>query len=112
MKQTVLDVLMYMFGRCLQSDDRSDTDPDSMHIRLRREGFSEAKIEQAFDWLQPLDTYPGALATTESQDAALRVYHASEIDTRCRTYLVISGSNECTRSAKPRIVHRPCAGIG
>jgi Smg protein len=54
MKQTVLDVLMYLFDS--QLDDDRDTDPgeDSIRAGLLEAGFEERQVSRALEWLEGL----------------------------------------------------------
>ena len=80
MKETVLDVLMYLFDAFIDSED----DPEPSHNELRREleqaGFGDRAIDRALDWLDGLN------ATTElSEDylhgsSAVRVYDTVELE--------------------------------
>lgn len=58
-KQSVVDVLMFLFERYLVEDDVNETgrvadERDSIQRRLEEMGFHNAEINQAFDWLESL----------------------------------------------------------
>ena len=58
-KQSVVDVLMFLFERYLDDDETSQasnvTDKrDSIQLRLEEMGFHNQDINQAFDWLEDL----------------------------------------------------------
>ena len=57
-KQSVVDVLMFLFERYLDDDDneaaRVTDERDSIQIRLEEMGFQNQEINQAFDWLEDL----------------------------------------------------------
>lgn len=54
MKTEVLDILMYLFETYLDDDDSEI--PSEEHIRneLKKIGFQDNKVTQAFDWLDDL----------------------------------------------------------
>ncbi|MCK4674622.1 MAG: DUF494 domain-containing protein [Gammaproteobacteria bacterium] len=58
-KQSVVDVLMFLFERYLDDDESKETGHvtdkrDSIQIRLEEMGFNNHEINQAFDWLEDL----------------------------------------------------------
>jgi Smg protein len=58
-KQSVVDVLMFLFERYLGDEEHTETarvtdDRDDMQRRLREMGFDNSEINQAFDWLEDL----------------------------------------------------------
>jgi len=53
MKQTVYDVLMYLFEYFL-ADDEVEQDPDRVQAELVDAGFGQREIHKAFQWLEEL----------------------------------------------------------
>jgi len=58
-KQSVVDVLMFLFERYLVEDEPNETVHvadvrDSIQLRLEEMGFDNSEINQAFDWLESL----------------------------------------------------------
>jgi Smg protein len=58
-KQSVVDVLMFLFERYLDDDNTNETSHvtdkrDSIQIRLEEMGFHNQEINQAFAWLEDL----------------------------------------------------------
>ena len=58
-KQSVVDVLMFLFERYLDDDELNETskvtdERDSIQLRLEEMGFHNTEINQAFDWLEDL----------------------------------------------------------
>ena len=58
-KQSVVDVLMFLFERYLVEDEPNETVRvadvrDSIQLRLEEMGFDNSEINQAFDWLESL----------------------------------------------------------
>ena len=54
MKETVFDVLMYLFNNYLDDDYEFNTDQDSLHKVLTFAGFEDNQVNKAFDWLESL----------------------------------------------------------
>jgi Smg protein len=93
MKETVLDVLMYLFDNYEDEDVKMTPDQDALKDQLVDAGFAEREVGKAFDWLEALATqkdnhYP---STTDTGTSALRIYHGKELeklDTECRGFLL------------------------
>ncbi len=91
MKETVLDVLMYLFESFVDSEDEPEPDRNELKEELEWAGFREREIDRALDWLDGLnaidiDTDAGGPCPT-----AVRVYDRSEqerLDPHCRGYLL------------------------
>ena len=62
MKESILDVLLYLFEHYFSEDADLIRDRDSLQNGLIQAGFSPAEINKAFDWLD-------ALAEQEELDA-------------------------------------------
>lgn len=67
-KQSVVDVLMFLFERYLDDEETNETSNvtdkrDSIQLRLEEMGFHNQEINQAFDWLEDL-----AEVQTDMQD--------------------------------------------
>ena len=90
MKESVLDVLMYLFENYME-DESFHADPEALRHQLSDAGFVNAQITKAFDWLQDLTN---AEEDDEQQivhgDSSFRVFHDSEIEKislECRGFL-------------------------
>ena len=55
MKETVLDVLMYLFECFVDSEDEPEPDRNELREELERAGFREREIDRALDWLDGLN---------------------------------------------------------
>lgn len=92
MKESVLDILIYLFENYFDADIESAPEPDrdTLKEELERAGFSESEVERALDWLEKLsaDTQREAIAPTSR---AIRIFDARELarlDTDCRGYIL------------------------
>ncbi len=92
MKESVLDVLMYLFENYLDTDTEFESDQDSLKEDLIGAGFPEAEVTQAFTWLEGL-----TVEREEGSDLAIasvgsvRIYCSEELqrlDTECRGFLL------------------------
>jgi len=90
MKETILDVLLYLFEHYFYDDPDAVRDRDSLQNGLLQAGFSPAEINKAFDWLDELARRRPPLAEPRPQ-AQVRVYSEPELerlDTECRGFLM------------------------
>jgi Smg protein len=94
MKESVLDILIYLFENYFDTDLESAPEPDrdTLKDELERAGFSEREVARALEWLEQLSEDPermGAIAMPASR--AIRVFDPSEqarLDTDCRGYIL------------------------
>ncbi|MFA5683816.1 MAG: DUF494 family protein [Lysobacteraceae bacterium] len=90
MKETILDVLLYLFENYFYEDPDAVRDRESLQTGLLQAGFSPTEISKAFDWLDELaserpDLDPAAAV------GPLRVYAEAEqarLDIECRGFLM------------------------
>ena len=95
MKESILDVLLYLFEHYFTEDvpppgDREQLANGPLLEELTQAGFSPAEIHKAFDWLDALaEQRPDARAPRA--DGPTRVYFGPELDkldTECRGFLL------------------------
>jgi Smg protein len=90
MKETVLDVLMYLFETFVDGDTEPEPDRNELREELVRAGFGDREIDRALEWLDGLN--PGDGSTGDApQSAAIRVYDRGEqerLDPPARGYLL------------------------
>lgn len=88
MKETVLDVLMYLFESYVESQDEPDPDRHELKQELGRAGFHDREIERALDWLDGLSSTGSDSAP---QHTGFRVFDSVEqerFDAKSRGYLL------------------------
>lgn len=79
MKETILDVLLYLFENYIYDDPDVVRDRDSLQNGLIQAGFSPTEISKAFDWLDELALQrPGSPAPR--LDGPVRVFVTAEVD--------------------------------
>ncbi len=92
MKESVLDILIYLFENYFDADLQSAPEPDrdTLKDELERAGFSEREVGRALEWLEQLCADPertGTIPTSRS----IRVFDAREqirLDSDCRGYIL------------------------
>lgn len=90
MKETILDVLLYLFEHYFTDDPDAVRDRDSLQNGLIQAGFSPAEISKAFDWLDELSRQRPVNAAPRA-DGPVRVYaepEADRLDVECRGFLM------------------------
>jgi Smg protein len=75
MKETVLDVLMYLFESYVESQDEPEPNRHELAQELGRAGFHDREIERALDWLDGLNS---TAASDAPKGAAFRVFDSVE----------------------------------
>ena len=94
MKETVFDVLMYLFNNYLDDEYEINTDQEYLCNVLAQAGFDDNQVNKAFDWLESLSmqyrTDHGEYAVS---NISHRIFNEQEMDmlgSECRgliTYL-------------------------
>lgn len=90
MKESMFDVLMYLFENYFY-DDEPQPDRDSLESELFHAGFTHNEIHKAFDWLEGLANSREQASMAISSSRALRIFtqeEVSRLDTDCRGFLL------------------------
>ena len=106
MKETVLDVLMYLFETFVDSDSEPEPDRNELRGELVRAGFGDREIDRALEWLDGLNAGEG-IAGDAPQSAAIRVYDRAEqerLDSAARGYLLYLEQIGILRAAQRELV--------
>lgn len=91
MKETVLDVLMYLFESFVDGEDEPEPDRNELREELERAGFREREIDRALDWLDGLNAAEIDAESAGPRSTTIRVYDRVEqerLDSQCRGYLL------------------------
>ena len=92
MKESVLDILIYLFENYFDADLDCAPEPDRDTLRdeLERAGFSEREVGRALEWLEQLSADPQRAGAVPGS-RAIRILDAREqarLDTDCRGYIL------------------------
>jgi Smg protein len=79
-KQSVVDVLMFLFEQYLGDDNEVIDERDHMQIRLEEVGFEDREIDLAFDWLEELATLRDDQDFPPLQKTSTRIFSEEEKD--------------------------------
>lgn len=90
MKETVFDVLMYLFENYYMDDDNpAEADRDLVHQELTRAGFQPQEIDRAFNWMEGLTDEASPPAPQAERSVRLYSEHEMQrLDTECRGFLL------------------------
>lgn len=92
MKETILDVLLYLFENYFYDDPDAVRDRDSLQAGLIQAGFSPQEVNKAFDWLDELaQQRPLTAASPDIVRGPTRVYadvEEARLDAECRGFLM------------------------
>jgi len=91
MKETVLDVLMYLFESFVDSDDEPEPDRNELREELEQAGFGDREIDRALDWLDGLNSGSEVVVSPPQTSTAIRVFDPIELerfDSTARGYLL------------------------
>lgn len=90
MKETLLDLLMYLFENYHEGELEDSDNQPTLRIELAAAGFPEEEIDHAFAWLEGLAAQRNAPLVAGQADA-LRVYapqEAEKLSVECRGFLL------------------------
>jgi len=82
-KQSVIDVLMFLFERYLDDDELDENteipeERNDVHSRLEQVGFQKPEINQALDWLDDLAIIQESELVMPISKDSIRVYSPEE----------------------------------
>ena len=82
-KQSVVDVLMFLFERYLGDEELNESsrvtdERDSIQLRLEEMGFRNHEINQAFDWLEGLAELQHDNQLIPLKETSTRIYSEEE----------------------------------
>ena len=92
MKETVFDVLMYLFDNYFEEDYEINSDQESLKYELVQAGFGDNQVRKAFDWLEGLALQKDLIQSDNlTENSTLRMYSEREmekLDVKCRGFLI------------------------
>jgi len=92
MKESVLDVLIFLFENYFDADPECSAEPDRATLKeeLEHAGFAEPEVVRALEWIEGLAAEGGRRASAPTP-RAIRVFDPIEqvrLDTECRGYIL------------------------
>lgn len=80
MKESVIDVLMYLFENYMNDEIEFDTDEETLRIELQEAGFRQIEISRAFEWLEGLAEMQDDPAIYTGETTSVRIYTSEECE--------------------------------
>jgi Smg protein len=113
MKESVLDVLTYLFESYIDEDNDVDLDREVLQTKLLEVGFRHREIEKAFDWLEGLAGWQEMRGSDLPAPRTIRLYHTREIqrlDRDCRGFLMfLEQAGVLTTASRELVIDRVMA---
>lgn len=110
MKESVFDVLIYLFENYMDGDVELNPDPDMIRSELLEAGFPHQEITKAFEWLESL---AGHQAIKPVSSPAFRIFSSREVtklDPECRGMLLfLEQSGILTPASRELVIDRVMA---
>jgi Smg protein len=108
MKESVLDILIYLFENYFDAElsVAPEPDRDTLKDELERAGFSEREVGRALEWLEQLCADPERAGVIPSS-RSMRVFDTREqarLDTDCRGYILYLESIGIVNAAQRELV--------
>jgi Smg protein len=92
MKESLFDVLMYLFENYMDDDSPLYSDPEKLKAQLNDAGFRSTQINKAFNWLEDLAQGQEERAQPLTNNIhSMRIYSSSELkklNIECRGFLL------------------------
>lgn len=90
-KQSVVDVLMFIFERYLDEDNEVVEERNNIHSHLEEMGFHNQEINKAFDWLEDLATIQDGEHYVPVKTDSIRIFSEEEktiLNEECYGFIV------------------------
>ena len=78
MKETILDVLMFMFQSYVEDNEEVELDKEFLHKNLSDAGFADQNIERAFAWLEGLPGVDDTSLINKPTNNSFRLFSEAE----------------------------------
>lgn len=91
MKESVLDVLIYLFDHYVEEELEIRPDQEDLKTQLVQAGFADIQVDKAIDWLEGLTTQKDKLDTRALRSMSIRVFNEIEnekLDVECKGFLL------------------------
>ena len=88
MKETIFDVLMYLFEHYMENDQEFFSDSDSVRTELQEAGFDKNEINNAFAWLESLSLQREIVPTIATSFRIFSHEEQKKLDLECRDLIL------------------------
>ncbi len=104
MKETIFDVLMYLFEHYMEDELEILPDCDSVRTELLEAGFAQAEVNKAFDWLESLSLQRAIKPTVSTSFRILSHEEQAKLDIECQDLLMFLERSGILSSANREVV--------
>lgn len=91
MKESVLDVLIYLFDHYVEEELEINPDQQEIKSQLVHAGFADKQVDKAIDWLEGLAMQKDKLDTRILRSMSIRLFNDVEdekLDVECKGFLL------------------------
>ncbi len=88
MKETIFDVLMYLFEHYMEDELEILPDSDSVRTELLAAGFEQVEVNKAFIWLESLSLQRAIKPTIPTSFRIFSTEEQAKLDLECRDLLM------------------------
>jgi len=91
MKESVLDVLIYLFDHYVEEELEISPDQEDLKTQLIQAGFADRQVDKAIDWLEGLAMQKDKLDASVLRSMSIRVFNEIEsekLDVECKGFLL------------------------
>ncbi|MEQ8288087.1 MAG: DUF494 domain-containing protein [Gammaproteobacteria bacterium] len=91
MKESVLDVLIYLFDNYVEEELEISPDQEGLKSQLIQAGFADTQVNKAIDWLECLALRKDEMETDVLCSRSIRVFNDIEnekLDVECKGFLL------------------------
>lgn len=104
MKETIFDVLMYLFEHYMEDELELVPDSDNVRVELLAAGFEQIEVDKAFGWLKSLSSQRAIKPTVST---SFRIFSQEEnvkLNVECRDLLMYLERCSILNSANREVV--------
>ena len=91
MKESVLDVLIYLFDHYIEQELEVIPNQKDLKSQLNQAGFADIQIDKAIDWLEGLAVKKDEIDVGDACSGSTRVFSSIEnerLDVECKGFLI------------------------
>ncbi len=104
MKETIFDVLMYLFEHYMEDELELVPDSDSVRTELLGAGFEQSEVNKAFAWLESLSLQRAIRPTISTSFRIFSTEEKVKLDLECRDLLMFLERTGILSSANREVV--------
>ena len=112
MKETIFDVLIYLFEHYMEDELALIPDKDSVRTELLAAGFEQTEVNKAFDWLESLSLQRVIRPTIPTSFRIFSHEEKSKLDVECLDLLMFLERSGILNSANREMVIDRAMALG